>query len=154
MADKMSYEDMVMQACDAFKGKFISRAQIKTYLTQHYGWIQTGLTKNALKKTLMKFERKGDSFRVSKEMREKKSGAAKKAVLKAKVAEKKKVMAAKSAEKKAALKAKMMEKKAKIAAKKTAMKEKLAAKKAAALAKKTAMKEKKAAQKAESLAAR
>ena len=124
---KMSYVDMVTQACSTMPGKFCSRTMIKSYLTANFGIVETASTKNYLKKALTKFEKKGDSYRAMK-----KSGVNK----------------AKLAEKKAAAKAKLAAKKAKVAAKKAAAKQKAAAKKAAIAAKKTAKKEKAAAKKA------
>ena len=83
MAEKMTYEQMVEKACETLGGKFMSRAQIKTYLTKNFGYVNSAIAKNALKKALAKFEKKGDSFRVSKAMKEKKAGANKKAAQKA-----------------------------------------------------------------------
>ena len=134
---KMTYEDMITQACASMGGKFMSRAMIKTYLTKNFGYVDSAMAKNHLKKALAKFERKGDSFRVSKAMKQK--GA---------VAEKKKLAMEKAAAKKAAQKQKAAAKKAALAAKKQAKKTIVAAKKAAAAAKKKALKEKRAAQKA------
>ncbi len=60
MVEKMSYEEMVTKACDSMKGKFMSRAMIKSFLTANFGWTMSPLAKVALKRTLAKFERKGD----------------------------------------------------------------------------------------------
>ncbi|NRA43274.1 MAG: hypothetical protein HRU21_13375 [Pseudomonadales bacterium] len=146
--EKISYEDMVRKACESVSGKFISRAQIKSFLTATFGWVESPLTKNTLKKTLAKFERKGDSFRVSKDMKAKAAAAGKTVLKKQKLAEKKKAVA----EKKKALKEKMAAKKLaakqKLAVKKEAIKAKKEAAKAKAAAKKEAAKAKKAAKKA------
>ena len=81
----MSYSDMVQKACDSVgRGKFASRPQIKSFLTAHYGYVDTGVARNALKKALQGFECKGQSFRVSKEMRDQKALAQKQAALRAK----------------------------------------------------------------------
>ena len=96
MTEKMTYEQMVAKACESAGGKFMSRAQIKSFLTANFGYVNSAMAKNALKKALTKFERKGDSFRVSKEAAKVKAAAQK----------------AKIAEKKAAAKAKLSAKKA------------------------------------------
>ena len=110
---KTSYVDMVEQACNANGGKFTSRAAIKSFLTKNFGIVDNATSKNHLKKALVKFEKKGDSYKVSKAQKSAKSAAKKE----------------KLAAKKAAAKAKLADKKAKLAAKKTASKEKAAAKK-------------------------
>ena len=63
---KMSYVDMVTQACASNPGKFCSRAMIKSFLTKNFGIVENASTKNFLKKALTKFEKKGDSFRAIK----------------------------------------------------------------------------------------
>ena len=52
---KMSYVDMVTQACSTNPGKFCSRAMIKSYLTANFGIVENATTKNFLKKALTKF---------------------------------------------------------------------------------------------------
>ena len=117
MTEKMTYEQMVQKACESVGGKFLSRAQIKSFLTANFGYVDSAMAKNALKRALTKFERKGDSFRVSKEAAKAKAAAAK--VLKA---EKKAAMAAKLAAKKTLAKEKAVQKREKIAARKAALK--------------------------------
>ena len=73
----MTYEDMITQACASVGGKFMSRSMIKTYLTKNFGYVDNATSKNHLKKALAKFERKGDSFRVSKAMKQKGASAEK-----------------------------------------------------------------------------
>ena len=146
MTEKMTYEQMVAKACESAGGKFMSRAQIKSFLTANFGYVNSAMAKNALKKALTKFERKGDSFRVSKE-----AAKVKAAAQKAKIAEKKAAAKAKLSAKKALAKEKAAQKKEKLAAKKAALKEKLAAKKAKLAAKKQNIAEKKAAKKAKAL---
>jgi len=148
MAAKMTYEQMVFKACDALcGGKFISRAQIKGFLTSNFGYVDSPMAKNSLKKALSKFEKKGDSFRISKAMKEQGSLKQKKLVQKAKLALKKQASKEKAlqkklalAAKKAAIKEKMAKKKEAVAAKKAAAKAKIASKKAAAKTKKAAKK--------------
>ena len=101
----------------------MSRAMIKTYLTKNFGYVDNNSAKVHLKKALAKFERKGDSFRVSKAMKQKGAAADKAKAQKAKAAEKKRAAAEK---KRAATSAK----KEKLAAKKAAAKERVAKKKA------------------------
>lgn len=141
MAEKMTYEQMVEKACEALGGKFASRTQIKTYLTKNFGYANSATAKNALKKALTKFEKKGDSFRVSKAMKGRKASAMKKATQKVKLVAKK-----------AVAKEKLAAKKAKLIARKAAAKEKLAKKKEAAKAKKALAAAKKTAKKAASKA--
>ena len=69
MVAKMTYVDMVREACEAQKGKWCSRAMIKSYLTKNHGYVDNATNKNHLKKALPKFEKKGDSYRVSKAMK-------------------------------------------------------------------------------------
>ena len=157
---KAPYVEMVTKACESFNGKFASRQQIKKFLNESFGVVETPLMKVALKKALAKFERKKDSYRVSKEMKAAGAALVKKAANKEKLAakkvvlkEKKAVNKAKLVLKKAAKKEQLASKKAKLVAKKTAAKEKLAAKKAAKKAskKKPAKKAKKPATKAKKL---
>ena len=73
-APKMTYTDMVKAACVAiggksFGGKFSSRNQIKAHLKANFGYTDAGPAKVALKGALKKFEKKGDSYRISKDMR-------------------------------------------------------------------------------------
>ena len=62
-APKMSYVDMVTQACASKPGKFCSRSMIKSFLTANFGIVESASSKAHLKKALTKFEKKGDSFR-------------------------------------------------------------------------------------------
>ena len=131
------YVDMVKEACTAiggksFGGKFASRAEIKKHLATNFGYTDGGSAKVALKGALSKMEKKGDSFRVSKAMREadkekakpKKKKASKKTKKKAakkpkkKKASKKKATKKKATKKKAAKKTKKAPKKAKKTSKK------------------------------------
>ena len=138
MTTKMTFEQMVTKACETVGNKFMSRSAIKGFLKENFGYSDSAMAKNALKKALAKFEKKGDSFRVSKVQKSAGADAAKKAAAKAKIAEKKRIMAEKAKAKKLAAQVK-----------KAALKEKLAAKKAAAKAKLLAKKEKAAEKKSE-----
>ena len=126
----MSYVEKVQSAIEALGPKFVSRPQIKAYLTQNFGFANNALAKSALKKAHLKFERKGDSFKISQEMRQ-----AKKADIK-------------KAQSKQRMQAKLAASKLKKAAKKEAMAQKKAARKATLQAKKTAKKAKRDASKA------
>jgi colicin import membrane protein len=144
---KPSYVEMVTKACESTGGKFISRPQIKKFLEEHFGVEFNASSKNALKNALGKFERKKDSYRVSKDMKSTVMSQAKKQAAKEKLAAKKvqekakkEAMKAKLAAKKLATKEKLAAKKATLVAKKQAAKEKLAAKKAASKAKKASKK--------------
>ena len=77
--DKLSYQDMISKACEELGPKFVSRVQIKKYLTQNFGVPDTPMAKLHIKKALNSFERKGDSYRISKA-----AGLQKKASAKAK----------------------------------------------------------------------
>ena len=66
MVPKMTYVEMVEQCCNANAGKWSSRAMIKSYLTKNFGIVDNATTKVHLKKALTKFEKKGDSYKVSK----------------------------------------------------------------------------------------
>ena len=77
----MTYEDYVFDACDDigghhFGGKFVSRAAIKTWIKVNRDIdCAAGVSKGALKRTLSKeglWEKKGDSYRITKDFREKK----------------------------------------------------------------------------------
>ena len=147
MASKPTYEEMVTKACASAGNKFMSRVSIKAFLKEHHGYTDSAMAKNALKKALLKFERKGDSYRISKAMKEAGQTALKKAAAKAKAAEKKAALAEKAKAQKAALQAKKQAAKEKALAKKAAqkakaiaLKEKLAAKKASLKAKKASKK--------------
>ena len=148
----MKYVDMVEAACEALskRGGYVSRAQIKDFMQTHHGFVATPLAKNHLKKALAKFERKGDSYRISKEMRTAKGAKAKAGASKLRLAAKKAAAKTKLAAKKQAAKEKTAASKAKLAAKKQAAKEKAAAAKAKLAAKKQAAKLKAAAKKAAS----
>jgi len=104
----MTYEAFISEACESvggtsFGGRFVSRAGIKKWLLEQKNIdCEKGVCKNALKRALVNFEKKGDSYRISKEMREKKSAAAKAEKKKEKAREKKAALAAKKLEKKAA----------------------------------------------------
>ena len=136
-SSKPSYVEMVTKACESTGARFTSRPQIKAFLEEHYGVVFNAGSKNALKSALGKFDRKKDSYRVSKDMKAAGMSQAKKQAAKEKLAAKK-----------AQEKAKKEAMKAKVVAKKQAAKEKLAARKAALVAKKQAAKEKLAAKKA------
>ena len=143
MSAKPTYEEMVGKACATVGNKYMSRASIKAFLKEHHGYTDSAMAKNALKKALVKFERKGDSYRVSKDMKLSGKAALKLAAAKVKAAQKKRAIAEKTKAKKLALQAKKQAAKQKALAKKEAMnakkqalKEKLASKKAAAKAKK------------------
>jgi len=144
----MKYDEMISQACASMGGKFMSRSMIKTYLTKNFGYVDSAMSKNFLKKALGKFERKGDSFRVSKAMKDKAAGAGKMKAQKDKAAARKKTVVEKRRASASAKKEKLAEKKAAILVKKQAKKEKLAAKKAAAAQKKKAAQQKRALKKA------
>ena len=78
----ISYSEMVQKACESFgSGKFVSRPQIKRYLTANFGYVDNGVSRNALKKALQGLECKGQSFRISKEMKMQKAATQKKAAL-------------------------------------------------------------------------
>ena len=70
MASKRTYEEMVTKACATAGNKFMSRVSIKAFLKEHHGYTDSAMAKNDLKKALLKFERKGDSYRISKTMKE------------------------------------------------------------------------------------
>ena len=116
-APKMTYVDMVKSACVAiggksFGGKFSSRGAIKAHLKSNFGYTDSGMAKLALKSALKKFEKKGDSFRVSKAMRDADKEKAKPKKKKAKKAKKaKKTKKAKKPAKKAKKPAKKAAKK-------------------------------------------
>ena len=133
----MKYIDMVEQACTdlSTRGGFVSRVQIKSYLAKNHGYVDSTTQRNALKKALGSLEKKGDSFRISKAMREAKKTKLKESLTKLKAATKKAADKAKATEKNIALKAKA-------AAKKALLKEKSDAKRAKAQAKKEAAKKK------------
>jgi len=101
----MTYEELIAEACEAiggssFGGKFVSRQQIKKWLAENKDIdCDLGVSKKALKRALLNFDRKGDSYRLSKEMRAKKAAAAKAAAQKEKAREKKEKLAAEKAEK-------------------------------------------------------
>jgi len=146
-SQQIPYVEMVTKACESTGGKFISRPQIKKFLEEHFGVEFNASSKNALKNALGKFERKKDSYRVSKDMKSTVMSQAKKQAAKEKLAAKKvqqkakkEAMKAKLAAKKLAATAKIAAKKATLVAKKQASKEKLAAKKAAAKANKASKK--------------
>ena len=109
---------MIEQVVGPTKLKFMSRTAIKKELTSQFGYADSAKQKNALKKALERFERKGDSYRLSKEMRDAESS-------KAKVAAKKEAAVKKAVAKKEAAKSK-----AKKPAKKAAANAKIAPKKA------------------------
>ena len=131
MVPKMSYVDMVEQACATKPGKFCSRSMIKSYLTANFGIVDNAMSKNHLKKALAKFEKKGDSFKASKKANTEKL-AAKKTAAKAKVAAKKAAAVAKKQATKVKAAAKKAPAKKKAAPKKAAAKKAPAKKKAAA----------------------
>jgi hypothetical protein len=145
--DTPTYEQQVWKACEALGPKFLSRQQIKTFLKENFSYNDSAMAKLHLKKALAKFERKGDSYRITKEMRTKAGASAKTAAAKAKASEKTAALKEKNATKKAAGVAKKAALKEKNAAKKKASAEKKAATKAKALEKKASMKAKKAAKK-------
>ena len=144
MTTKMTFEQMVTKACETVGNKFMSRSAIKGFLKENFGYSDSAMAKNALKKALAKFEKKGDSFRVSKAQKSSGVDAAKKAAAKAKLAEKKRIAAEKAKAKKLAAQVKKAAAKEKLAAKKAAKKAALQAKKEKAAAKKAAAKAKKA----------
>ena len=69
MVPKMTYVEMVEQACNSNPGKFCSRSMIKTYLAKNFGVVHNAMARNNIKKALVKFEKKGDSYKVSKAMK-------------------------------------------------------------------------------------
>ena len=80
----MTYEDHVFDACEDlgghhFGGKFVSRRAIKTWMKVNRDVDCTnGVSKSALKRTLSKeglWEKKGDSYRITKDFREKKKAS-------------------------------------------------------------------------------
>ena len=71
-----TYEQQVWNACEALGPKFCSRPQIKTFLKENFGFNDSAMAKFHLKKALAKFERKGDSYRITKEMRSKTGASA------------------------------------------------------------------------------
>ena len=130
MAPKMTWVEMVEEACPTVAPKFMSRPAIKSYLTEKHGYVDNAKSKNHLKNALAKLDKKGDSYR-------KKKSAGKSAEAKAKLLAKK-----------AAAKEKLAAKKAKVAAKKQAAKDKKAALKAKkSAAKKAKVSKKKATKK-------
>ena len=119
---------MVEEACKANSNKFISRAAIKGFLSKNHGFVDNAVCKNNLKKALVKFEKKGDKFRMSKEMMASKNKGANLAAKRAKAAAKKAAAKAKMAAKREAAKAKKAARAAALKAKKQAKKDKIAAK--------------------------
>ena len=141
-SSKMSYVDMIQRACETLgvRGKFTSRAQIKRFMTDNFDYVDTAMAKNAVRNALQKFERKGDSFRITEQMRSTKQSAEKKAVLKAKASVKKAQTKEKSALKRAALRQKRTAALEKAKAKKAAIKKRALEKKAVVKAKRAAKK--------------
>ena len=84
----MSYAEMIEAALGAQPGKWVSRASIKAYLAANHGYVDNATSKNHLKKALAKFERKGDSYKMSKALKAKKAAASKKGANKQKLAAK------------------------------------------------------------------
>ena len=88
----MTYTQMIEAALESQPGKWVSRSQIKTYMAKNFGYLDNATSKNHLKKALVKFERKGDSYKVSKALKAQKVAATKAAANKEKVAAKKAAM--------------------------------------------------------------
>ena len=148
MAKGMTYVQMISKALEEAKGgKYMSRAAIKNYLVQNLGQTESATFKNAVKKALMKFERKGDSFRISQEMKQAESSKAKASEKRAKAAARKSQMAQKKKAKAAALKERRTARKAALKVKADAKKAKKAAAKAKKATKKKGGKKKSAAKK-------
>ena len=148
-ASKVSYADMAQQACQTLgvRGKYVSRAQIKSFMVKNFNYVDTSIAKNALRKALQQFERKGDSFRITEQMRSKKATAEKSAALKAKALLKKTQATEKATFKKTALRARKVAALEKVKAKRAALKKRAMEKAAALKAKKAITKAKNAARK-------
>ena len=111
---KLTYSQMVEQALgSAPRGKFMSRNAIKAFMQQNFSVVSSASTKLALKNALAKFERKGDSFRISQEMKQAAQAKVKAASQKSKAAERKKAAMEKRKVQKAAQAAKKSERLAK-----------------------------------------
>ena len=66
MVAKMTWEEMVEAACDSNGNKWMSRQAIKGFLTKNHGYDDSPKCKANLKKALVKFEKKGDSYKKKK----------------------------------------------------------------------------------------
>ena len=91
--------DLIESCCEENAGKFVSRAAIKKWLATKGEAVQSF----TFKKELGKFEKKGDSYRISKEMKTKKAQAKSAAAAKVKAAARKAASAEKAKVKRAAL---------------------------------------------------
>jgi len=136
-SQKVTYAEMAQQACQSLggRGKFTSRAQIKGFMKKNFNYVDTPIAKNALRKALQSFDRKGDSFRITEQMRSSKASTEKAAAIKARAALKKTQAKEKAAAKKAALREKKAAALEKVKAKKAALKKRVLEKKAALKAK-------------------
>ena len=59
MAPKMTWVEMVEEACNSVAPKFMSRPAIKTYLMKKHAYVDNAMNKNHLKKAFGETRQEG-----------------------------------------------------------------------------------------------